>query len=436
MKSSSQTSRLIFCCLLLLLTLISATTAVAQHPPYQARVRLYVVEPLSRWNDYNYQPYHMGFLSFAYDTVMTLDYLDSLKRTITWNGATAGYGNVQQNNVMVIAAIFSGDSTLQYSGGTGPFYAHYVDAAAAATPTQQWNNSTNGGYTHTVFAEIGTGSWCQYCPATNAAMHSIYSSGSYNFFYAEMIEDLNTVAHNRVHHEYNQTAWPTSFIDGGNQIVVGGLTTTGDYTPSINAAGTRDVHDFDLGVTVNWQGSATIEIQLNLKNTGVVNSGATTPSAPTVKAMGGANENITVTGTSTDPEADQMYYRFFWKTGDTSLWQGPLNSGEICTIKHKWTDSLIAQVKVQTKDIYDAISPWSNPAQIIIRSYIPGDANRSGTLNLSDVSYIINCLYRGGPRPNPEPSGDVNGNNAINLLDISYLINFLYRGGPEPKYQP
>ena len=29
--------------------------------------------------------------------------------------------------------------------------------------------------------------------------------------------------------------------------------------------------------------------------------------------------------------------------------------------------------------------------------------------------------------------GDVNHNSAINILDITYLINFLYKGGPVPK---
>jgi hypothetical protein len=438
MKRHEHISRLIFSSLILLLLLISATAVMAQHPSYKARVRLYMVEPLSRWNDYYYQPYHMGFLAFAYDTVITVNYLDSLKRTITWNGATAGYGDIQQNNIMAIAAVFSDDSTLQYSSGdvTRPYYAHYVDAAAAATTTQHWDNSTDGGYSHTVFTEVGTGIWCQYCPNTNAAMHAIYSSADYNFFYAEMIEDNNLVARNRVRVDYNQKSFPTTYFDGGNQVLVGGETTTGPYTTLMDLAGARDIHDFALSVSMTWMGSATVQIQLDLKDMDVVNSAATTPSAPVVKDMGGTNENITITATSTDPDGDQLYYRFFWKTGDTSTWQGPFNSGEICSVKHKWTDSVITPVKVRTRDFFGILSDWSSPKQIIIRTYIAGDANNSDNLNLLDASYIINALYRGGPRPIPEAAGDVNGNNAINLLDVSYLINFLYRGGPDPKFQP
>jgi uncharacterized protein (TIGR02145 family) len=65
------------------------------------------------------------------------------------------------------------------------------------------------------------------------------------------------------------------------------------------------------------------------------------------------------------------------------------------------------------------------------------DINGSGTLNLLDVSYTINYLYRHGPAPDCGPSitglcGDVNDDNKLNLLDVSSTINHLYRGFPEP----
>jgi uncharacterized protein (TIGR02145 family) len=72
---------------------------------------------------------------------------------------------------------------------------------------------------------------------------------------------------------------------------------------------------------------------------------------------------------------------------------------------------------------------------------ICGDVNKSGSLNLLDVSYNINFLYRHGPSPVcgiafASLCGDVNGDNKLNLLDISYIINFLYRSGPTPICEP
>jgi uncharacterized protein (TIGR02145 family) len=64
------------------------------------------------------------------------------------------------------------------------------------------------------------------------------------------------------------------------------------------------------------------------------------------------------------------------------------------------------------------------------------DIDGSGTLNLLDVSYTINYLYRHGPAPDCGPSitgvcGDVNDDDKLNLLDVSATINHLYRGSPE-----
>jgi hypothetical protein len=62
-----------------------------------------------------------------------------------------------------------------------------------------------------------------------------------------------------------------------------------------------------------------------------------------------------------------------------------------------------------------------------------GDANNDTKLNLSDVSYIINRLYRGGPDFPCRDQADANGDTKVNLSDVSYIINKLYRGGPDCK---
>jgi hypothetical protein len=74
---------------------------------------------------------------------------------------------------------------------------------------------------------------------------------------------------------------------------------------------------------------------------------------------------------------------------------------------------------------------YFSPGQISL-AYICGDANHNGKVNLLDVSFIINDLYRGGPDPEEPQAADVNSDGKINLLDISYIINYMYRGGPAP----
>jgi CubicO group peptidase (beta-lactamase class C family) len=64
--------------------------------------------------------------------------------------------------------------------------------------------------------------------------------------------------------------------------------------------------------------------------------------------------------------------------------------------------------------------------------YICGDADNNETVNLLDITYLINFLYKGGIEPDPLESGDVDSSGEINLLDITYLIGYLYMGGAEP----
>jgi hypothetical protein len=62
-----------------------------------------------------------------------------------------------------------------------------------------------------------------------------------------------------------------------------------------------------------------------------------------------------------------------------------------------------------------------------------GDVNNDGVLDVGDVVYLINYLYRGGAAPIPLPCvGDVNNDNVVDVGDIVLMINYLYRGGPAP----
>jgi outer membrane protein assembly factor BamB len=61
-----------------------------------------------------------------------------------------------------------------------------------------------------------------------------------------------------------------------------------------------------------------------------------------------------------------------------------------------------------------------------------GDANGDGVINSTDVVYLINYLFIGGPAPEPWQAGDANCDGAINSSDAVYLINYLFIGGPPP----
>lgn len=61
-----------------------------------------------------------------------------------------------------------------------------------------------------------------------------------------------------------------------------------------------------------------------------------------------------------------------------------------------------------------------------------GDVNGDWSVNILDVTYLINYLYRDGAQPPDMNNADPNGSCAVNILDATYLISYLYRSGPSP----
>jgi len=61
-----------------------------------------------------------------------------------------------------------------------------------------------------------------------------------------------------------------------------------------------------------------------------------------------------------------------------------------------------------------------------------GDADGSGLVDLGDILFLVNYLYKAGLEPNPPSSGDPSNDCTIDLTDILFLVNYLYRGGPAP----
>jgi len=62
-----------------------------------------------------------------------------------------------------------------------------------------------------------------------------------------------------------------------------------------------------------------------------------------------------------------------------------------------------------------------------------GDVNEDGEINLTDVLFLINYLYKGGTAPDPLILGDPNADCAIDIADVIFLINYLYKDGSAPE---
>jgi photosystem II stability/assembly factor-like uncharacterized protein len=126
-----------------------------------------------------------------------------------------------------------------------------------------------------------------------------------------------------------------------------------------------------------------------------------------------------------------------WNLNPNSYWIG-LNAGQIDTSQVMVSVPYQAALGTVDKIVFEAISR-GNPYYVdqdtlTVTVYgIRGDPNHDGIIDISDVIYLINYLFVGGPAPVPLESGDATCNGEIDVSDVIYLINYLFIAGPPPS---
>ena len=142
---------------IILIALILSGSAPVFGEPYSGTVKLYMVEPESRWHDANGGAFQFAFLNWALYESITLNDGEVWNQSTVWDATAAGYGDVTADNIMVIGASFNDEAVQQDAYPPYGYYfdAHYVDAAAAGTPAGLVPYPSGAGYTHEVFVEIG-----------------------------------------------------------------------------------------------------------------------------------------------------------------------------------------------------------------------------------------------------------------------------------------
>lgn len=82
-----------------------------------------------------------------------------------------------------------------------------------------------------------------------------------------------------------------------------------------------------------------------------------------------------------DPNGDDIFYKFLWDDGTESDWLGPYNSGTICSAFKSWNKSGVYKVKVIAKDSYYDLPLTSNPTTIEVG--IPNKPEITGPTKLT-----------------------------------------------------
>ena len=142
----------------------------------------------------------------------------------------------------------------------------YLGVVAQTSETQQENTADSRDFSHTVFAEYATGTFCEFCHYAREALDAIYTTGDYPFYYVSLLQDVNTRAAARIN-EYNIIAYPTVAFDYGYNVTVGGYDgVEATYRTAITECGARTVADVDVNLDVAWLGNAMMNISVEIKN--------------------------------------------------------------------------------------------------------------------------------------------------------------------------
>lgn len=77
-------------------------------------------------------------------------------------------------------------------------------------------------------------------------------------------------------------------------------------------------------------------------------------------------------------------------------------------------------------------NPWSNIGMFKACAILPGDADHSGYVTISDAVYLISYIFSGGPAPTPSAAGDADCDAFVNISDAVRLIGYIFSGGAQP----
>lgn len=137
---------------------------------YNGHVHAYVTEIESRWNTATGQPYHFAMIgNYAFNENIDISAGDTTVLSTTWDGASYGFGNLDEDNVMVVATIFNrnnnhySDETtalsfaemppeldIEISSSIGGISADITNVDTSDLTDLDWSISVTGGILHKI----------------------------------------------------------------------------------------------------------------------------------------------------------------------------------------------------------------------------------------------------------------------------------------------
>ena len=98
------------------------------------------------------------------------------------------------------------------------------------------------------------------------------------------------------------------------------------------------------------------------------------------------------------------------------------------------TGNFSFSVKIQDNNFgsYNDSLPYSIYVAKVVA--MPGDVNYDNEVNVADLVYLTDYMFRHGPPPLDLDAADVNGTCDIDITDVTYMASFMFRSGQALVY--
>ncbi len=146
-----------------------------------------------------------------------------------------------------------------------------------------------------------------------------------------------------------------------------------------------------------------------------------------------------------DGVVNEPYYYEFWAVGGVQPYNWTKVSGHppygcvftggpLATVSGVPTWEGTSYIKVAACDSDSPMSCDTLGVVITIGGPPPlcGDATGNHFVDIDDVVFLIDYIFRGGPAPDPAIVADVQCDGGVDIDDIVYLISFIFSGGLPP----
>ncbi|MBU1318494.1 MAG: dockerin type I repeat-containing protein [candidate division Zixibacteria bacterium] len=183
--------------------------------------------------------------------------------------------------------------------------------------------------------------------------------------------------------------------------------------------------------TNDWGKIAIFQPQSNLSDYSSNNA----PTLSGASAVAGEGRLISASVTYTDTDNHLAVIRDFHVELD-------LHPMSACVKDYASGTLFETEVTVTSGGWYDYYFEFSDGAATVttdidsvyvdLQTYVAGDADGNGAVDIDDVVFLIQYIFASGPAPDPLESGDADCSGAIDIDDAVYLIAYIFSSGPTP----